>query len=149
MQKEDKLFSSNVFIDLFRAWNKVLDRVKDEQKRLNMQGLIKDSLKSVSNIEKIYPFLVRSPVRFGDGEMIDNVPFLGIDETYVKKHFGVDVLHVIMSTLEKQKNLPLTLRLLDYALDFVIQNKFDEDKCEFEKQYDYVKSRLNQETVAK
>ena len=149
MQKEDKLFSSNVFIDLFRAWNKVLDRVKDEQKRLNMQGLIKDSLKSVSNIEKIYPFLVRSPVQFGDEKMIDDVPFLGIDEAYVKKHFGVDVLHVIMSTLEKQKNLSLALRLLDYALDFVIQNEFDKDKCQFEKQYDYVKSQLGKEAAGK
>jgi hypothetical protein len=149
MQKDDKLFSSNVFYDLFRAWNMVVDRVNDDQKRLNMQRLIKDSLRTVSNIEKIYPFLVRSPILFGDEKRIDNVSFLGIDEAYVKRHFGVELLHVIVSTLENQKNLSLALRLLGYALDFVIQNEFDKDKCQFEKQYHYVKVKLGQETVGK
>lgn len=149
MQKDDKLFVSNVFFDLFRAWNMVLDRVKDDQRRLNMQGSIQGSLQSVSNIEKIYPFLVRSPARFGDGMMIDNVHFLGIDEIYVEKHFGFVLLRVITTTLEKQRDVSPALRILGYALDFVIQNKFDKEKCQFEKQYNYVKSRLNQEAIDK
>lgn len=149
MQKEDNLFSSKVFFDLFRAWNMVLDMVKDRQRRLKMQASIQSSLQSVSNIKKIYPFLVRSPIRFGDGKLIDNVSFLGIDEKYVDKHFGFVALRVITNTLEKQKNLPLVLRLLEYALDFVIQNEFDKEKCQFDMQYNYVKSRLAQETTDK
>jgi hypothetical protein len=149
MQKEDRLFSSNVFFDLFRAWNMVLDRVNDDQKRLNMQLLIKDSLRSISNITKISPFLVRSPAQFGDGEMIGDVPFLGINEEYVNRHFGVEVLYVIIDTLEKQKKLSLELTFLLYALKFVVQNEFDKDKCQFKKQYDYVRSQLDWNTVAK
>jgi len=140
------LMSSPVFFDLMRAWNITLKRKKDNDRYDTMRRTLEPAFKDVANVKKILPFLERSEVKFREGIVIENCTFYGIDVNAVKVLWGGRLLQVMSQTLTQDKNLPIRIKLLSYALEFVLQHDLDENQCSFEKQVEYVRGRITEAT---
>jgi len=96
----------------------------------------------VENVKKIVPFLERSEAKFGEEIEIADCAFRGIDVNAVKVLWGVQLLGVMSQTLLLNNNLPIRIKLLSYALEFVLKQDLDEKQCAFEKQAEYVRGRI-------
>lgn len=144
LQREGILFASPVFFDLMRAWNISLKRRGEPVLYGKMQQVLRDSLDDIGNVIKLVPFLERSEVYF-EKEFIRGCVFMGIDVSFVRKFFGRQLLERISETFVHAETLPDRIKLLSYALIFVLDKNLNENFCDFKKQTDYVRKKLEKD----
>lgn len=139
LQREDKVFTSQVFFDLMRGWNISLIRRNDRDRYRRMRCAIFPSLSIIENVIKLKPFYERSVVKYGDGVVINGKTFLGVDVTFCRRFFGMILLRKIQKTLSAHLDLPDEIQMLACAFRFAVEHNMDDKVCNFDTQVNHVK----------
>lgn len=141
MEKDGKLFESVVFFDLMRAWTLILKRRNLVSKRDLMCKLLLNDLSDLGNVRKFLPFIMESAVFF-EAMFLGPSKFLGVSVKGVKERFNEDVIGKVNATLHANAITDYDLKMVKYALEYVVQNKLDAEKCKYENQWAYVQNKL-------
>lgn len=141
MERAGKLFDSIVFFDLMRAWTLILKRRKLDKRRGVMCKLLLKDLDKLENVRKFLPFVMKSPVFF-EGMALEPSTFFGINVKDAKERFNEEILKKLNATLKANTISDYDLNMVKYALEYVVQNKMDAEKCKYENQLAYVQDKL-------
>ena len=141
MQKAGNLFESAVFSDLMREWTFILKRRNLEDRRSVMCKLLLNDLGKLENVIKFLPFIMESSLFF-EGVTLGPNKFIGISVNEAKGIFNVEIFEKVNSTLQANNITDHDLRMVKYAMEYVVQNNLDADKCKHENQMAYVQKKL-------
>ena len=146
-QTKNKVLDDREFFDLMRGWNICLLAKNDEERYLKLQGLFESSVGSISNVAKLIWFISQTKDQIDARTQIDAVNFLPIDAKGALRLFGRNLLEKMSTTLSSNMYaLDINQRATAFALQYIIDNSFSEDKCTNEQQIAHIRGLINKIT---